>query len=105
MAYAIIQPPFTLKFREMSKAELKGYYDWFMNVLPDRLRQLRAAVRESPSHASWSGDFSPESLGELGEWFAQQVQTRAKTQEESEEIEARLTFPIEVSGEQLTNRT
>ena len=37
MKYQIIQPPFTLKFREMSKEELKEYYKWFMAVMPNRI--------------------------------------------------------------------
>jgi len=105
MAYAIIQPPFTLKFREMSESELRSYFEWFMKVMPERLTELKRAIRESPSHSSWAGDFSPKSLDELGTWFEGQVETRPKTQEEVEGVKAKLTFPIEVSGEQLTNRT
>jgi hypothetical protein len=40
MAYQIIQPPFTLKFREMSKAELRDYYRWFHDCIPVRIWQL-----------------------------------------------------------------
>ncbi len=69
MSYSIIQPPFTLKFREMSKGELKRYFEWFMNVMPERLAGLKRVVRESPSHSSWTGEFSPDSLDELGKWF------------------------------------
>jgi hypothetical protein len=105
MGYSIVQPPFTLRFREMSMAELRGYSEWFMNTLPERVTVLKAEVRRSPSHAVWVVDYSPESLEGLGDWFAGQVETRAKTQVEIDEVEAKLTFPIEVSGEPLTNRT
>jgi hypothetical protein len=50
-------------------------------------------------------DRSPESLERLGDWFAGNVETRTKTGEEIEAIKAKLTFPIDVPGEQLTNRT
>lgn len=103
MAYSIIQPPFTLKFREMPKAELKSYFEWFMTVMPERLVELNAAVREAVP--TWAGDFSPESLDVLGKWFEGQVETRPKTQDEIDGLKAKLTFPIDVSGEQLTNRT
>jgi len=103
MAYSIIQPPFTLKFREMPKVELKDYFQWFMRVMPERFQELTEAVREM--HPGWPGDFSPESLEELGRWFDGQVENRPKTQEEIDGLTARLTFPIDVSGSQLTNRT
>jgi len=105
MPYAIIQPPFTLKFREMPKPELKSYYAWFMQVLPERVAGLEQAVREAPSHGAWRADLTPDSLIPLGEWFASQVEVRKRTQEELDEIKAGLTFPIEVSEEELTNRT
>ncbi len=47
MSYAIIQPPFTLKFAEMSKKELKDYFDWFQKVLPQRLDELTRATRQA----------------------------------------------------------
>ena len=105
MNYSIIQPPFTLKFREMPKAELKGYNEWFMKVLPERVAALEAEVRRSTSHGTWVADCSAESLEGLGEWFAGQVETRAKTSDEIEAVKSKLRFPIEVPGEQLTNRT
>jgi hypothetical protein len=105
MAYSIIQPPFTLVFREMTKPELKGYFDWFAEVTPERIAGLEAEVRRAPTHSTWRADFSPESLEALGEWFAGQVETRAKTAEEINEVKSKLTFPIDVPGEQLTNRT
>lgn len=105
MAYTTIQPPFTLKFREMSKAELKSYYAWFMKVLPERIAGLEAAVQTSSTHRSWRADASPESLAALGEWLASQVETRARTQEELDEVRSRLSSPIDVPAEDLTNRT
>ncbi len=105
MAYSIIQPPFMLKFREMPKAELKSYFRWFMKVMPERIAELQIAVRESPSHATWVGDFSPESLDALGDWFVGQAEERARTIEEIETVKSTLTFPITVPGEQLTTRT
>ena len=105
MSYAIIQPPFTLQFREMPKAELKAYYAWFMEGLPDRIAGLEAAVRCTTGYETWTADFSPESLGPLGEWFVTQVEVRPKTSQELEEQRAKLTFPVDIPTEQLTNRT
>lgn len=105
MTYSIIQPPFTLKFREMSKQELKDYFKWFFEVLPERLCELTEAVRQSPGFENWRPDGTPDSLNTLGEWFATHVETRPRTPEELSEIAGRGSFPIEVSRQELTNRT
>lgn len=105
MTYSIVQPPFSLKFREMPKAELKAYFKWFAEVLPQRVAELESEIRRSSTHATWHADFSRESLGGLGESFAAEVQTRAKSGEEILAATTKLTFPIEVPAEQLTNRT
>lgn len=105
MTYEITQPPFTLKFREMSKKELKDYFDWFQKVLPQRLDELTRAVKQTPGFASWQPDLAPASLDLLGDWFALQVETRSRQRNEIEEIESRSAYPIEVPGEELTNRT
>ncbi len=105
MNYSVIQPPFTLKFREMPKQELKAYFEWFSTILSERIATLEAEVRRATAHDFWRADFSPQSLEGLGEWFAGEVKVLAKTHEEVEAIEAKLAFQIEVPGEQLTNRT
>lgn len=105
MPYTIIQPPFTLKLREMPQKELRRYYEWFMDVLPQRVNELAAAVRETSGFETWQADCTPASLDRLGEWFAGQVETRNRTQEELRTIQNRLVFPMDIPGEELTNRT
>ncbi len=104
MAYSIIQPPFpTLEFHKMSRPELERYAAWFMEVMPERIAGLEAAVRESSP--SWRADDSPQSLALLGEWFAGQVEARPRSEQEMEAITSRLKFPIDVPSEELTERT
>ena len=105
MTYHIIQPPFSLKFREMTRAQLQEYYAWFMDILPERIRQLERTVRDHPEFGSWTPDSTVESLESLGAWFATQIETRSKTADELEDVRARLTFPVDVPGDALTNRT
>ena len=105
MSYQIIQPPFTLVFREMSKKELKAYYEWFHKVLPERIQILISAIKSTPGYESWEPDCSPQSLEALGEWFLGQVETRPRTQEEIDTIQSRSQFPINIPGEELTNKT
>jgi hypothetical protein len=105
MTYAIIRPPFTLRFGEMPKKELEAYAAWFHQVLPDRVGELTKAVKSTSGWEGWSPDLTPESLDPLGCWLEGQVATRKKTEEEIGEQRAKLKFPVEIPGEQLTNRT
>jgi len=105
MSYAILQPPFTLKFREMTKKELKAYFDWFLSQVPSRIGELERAVKEEDSLVAWSADKSPESLATLGDWFAQKVETRRRTADEITELSAASSFPIVIPDHELTNRT
>jgi hypothetical protein len=105
MSYAIIQVPFALKLRDMSKEELGRYFQWFMDLLPQRVTILTNAVRQTRGFETWHPDLTPSSLDMLGEWFAGQVETRSRTKVEIQAIESHLFFPMEIPGEELTNRT
>lgn len=105
MPYSIVQPPFTLRFRDMPKRELEAYGEWFHSVMPERIQQLRALVRETPTFKGWEADMTPDSLGPLGAWFLEHVETRTRTTEEIAEVTSRLAFPMDVPEEELTNRS
>lgn len=105
MPYAIVQPPFTLNLREMPKSGLKCYFQWFMDVLPQRVKELAEAVRETPGFEAWQADNTPASLSTLGEWFIGQIETRDRTQEEVHEIRRRQEVQMDVPSEELTNQT
>jgi hypothetical protein len=105
MAYEIIQPPFTLKFHEMSKQELINYASWFHGIAPERLAQLESAVQETRGYEAWEGSFRPESLDALGEWFAEEVNTRPRSSDEIAEIKARGEWMMAVPEVELTNRS
>lgn len=36
MIYTTILQPLTLKFQEMSRKELKNYFEWFQDISPQR---------------------------------------------------------------------
>jgi hypothetical protein len=61
-------------------------------------------VQSSPGFESWQPDFSAASLDNLGEWFATQIETRPRTQEEIDSFNAQSPYPIERSPNELTNR-
>jgi hypothetical protein len=105
MIYPIIQPPFTLVFREMSKKELHDYNEWFHKMRPERIAVMTSAIKSTPGYETWEPDCSPESLEPLGEWFRSQIETRPRTSGEIDEIQKRSKTPINVPGEELTNKT
>jgi len=100
-----VPPPFTYRFRHMSKKELKDYYQWFMVALSKGIDELAAAVIMTPGFEAWQSDCTPDSLNTLGEWFAAHAEKRNRTDEEIEQIRKRLTFPMDVPKEELTDQT
>jgi len=104
MAYIPTQPPISLEFAEMSKKELKVYFEWFLKVIPGRIAHLRSAVNESSGLDNWSADFSPDSLLQLGNWFASEVETRPRTQDEMNAFQLN-GHRIDVERHELTGRT
>ena len=108
MAYNIIKPPFTLDFYEMPKKELKEYFRWFQEVIPDRINGLARTVKESPGFENWQPDYTPISLISLGEWMSTQVQTRERSEEELEQKRQEIghaAHPVEIPKWELTNQT
>jgi hypothetical protein len=105
MAYSIIQPPFTVNLRDMSKKELKEYFDWFMRTIPERVAVLAKAVQQTPGFENWQPDCTPVSLDVLGNWYAASVETRKRSPEELEKIKSKLAFPMDVPDYELTGKT
>ena len=106
--YKIIEPPFTLKFDEMSKQELKDYNTWFLNQIPERIAILEKAIHNTSGFEDWQKDYSPESLDKLGAWFFQQAEKRKRTKEEMKSIYKNMPDrlkDIEIDDWELTNRT
>ncbi len=57
MPYQVIQPPFSLKFREMPEEELVDYARWLGGIADERISELEAAVRASAGYESWTATF------------------------------------------------
>ena len=108
MNYKNITPPFSLEFHEMSKEELKSYYQWFMNSIPERIKILESAVQSTPGFENWKADFSVDSIELLDQWFSKNVVTRKKTIGEIKEIYANgpeWFKSVEIDDWELTIRT
>ena len=108
MKYEIIQPPFTLRFRTMSREEANDYFDWFMEQIPLRIKILEEAVQSTVGYEDWRADYTPESLERLGQWFYEHVETRKRTEREKETIYSRAPEwfrGVEIEDWELTDRT
>ena len=98
MAYSIIKQPSVTSFRELPKANLKRLFDWFIAIIPERMRELERVVREAEHTRMWCADRTPESLVQLGEWLACNVETRPRSASELDAIESSLLFPVSISA-------
>lgn len=105
MAYEIMAPPFTLRFREMSRRELSDYHQWFLRVIPSRIEQLASVVTGSAGFEAWQPDETAASLNLLGDWFAKAVTMRPRTWKELQEIASQSPYAIEIPAEDLTNES
>lgn len=109
MNYKNIAPPFTLEFTEMTKKELRDHYNWFLSVIPDRIKILTEAVKTTRGFKDWEADCTPESLDKLGEWFSNNVETEKMTKEEKEKRYYKNApdwfRTVDVGDEDLTIRT
>jgi len=101
MSYSIMQPPFTLKFRDMSADDLRDYRRWFFESMPPRLVELQGAVNSDPNFRTWKPDHSRASIEALGQWLSHQVETRARTAEEIDRIKGSAAFDFSVPAEEL----
>lgn len=69
MKFTTAYSPVTTAFVSMSANERDAFYKWFMLNKPYYLDELIHTVWQTPGYEGWSADFSPESLGLLGEWL------------------------------------
>jgi hypothetical protein len=102
--YQLAVSPFPSALRDISKKELRDFFEWFQEWKPARISQLREFVN-APGDGGEFVDFSPESLVRLDSWYPRQVRMRPRFQEEVEEIRKRLVFPVEIPDEELTDVT
>jgi hypothetical protein len=105
MEYQISQPPFTLKFREMSKQELLEYGRWFQASTHDRLAQLERIVRATPGYEAWPGTSVGKTLDMFGCLFAGEVATRPRTAGEIAALQAQSALLSGAPEVDLTNRS
>lgn len=93
--YEIIQLPFPellgsaephRLFWAMTDRQSQLFYEWLVNEMPVRIAGLEKCVRSTPGFASWTANFTRNSLDALGDWFARAVTTRSRSREEKDAI-------------------
>lgn len=93
----------------MSKHELADYREWFLDILPARIRILEEAVLATQGFERWRANETPDSLNTLGEWLATQVETVARTSEEltqlREQMQPQFRDILPIEDWELSNRT
>jgi hypothetical protein len=89
----------------LPSSAVKDYFSWFISIIPTRLAALKNEVSLSPGFESWSADYSPKSIEELGRWFALSVETRPRSREEFAQIKANSPYPIEIPAYDLSPRS
>lgn len=67
--YEICIPPIKRPFREMSNEESQAYFDWYMEVMPQRIEYLARTAAAKLKCDVRTFDLSPESLIPLWRWF------------------------------------
>lgn len=82
--YKIIKLPISKKINDLTEKEAKKFNEWFIKIIPDRLKILNDYVKEDDKKLASKLDLSPESLVPLGKWFANKISTRKRTKEEME---------------------
>lgn len=91
--------------RDLPKQDVKAYFEWFLSLIQERMQALPNAVNATSGFEAWCPDYTPTSLELLGKWFACQVATRKRTQQEIAAITAQSRYPIEIPQDELTNHT
>lgn len=106
--YILIEPPVSLDFTNMKKKEREDYYNWYLEIMPERLNSLINVIKSTKKYKDWNPDYSPNSLKLLGQWFNENVKIRKQTKIETEEIynNAPDWFKaVDVDDWELTNMT
>jgi len=100
--YPLMDPPFAPKpIPEMSKAEAKQHFDWFIAQSESRRRLLLSAFRAN-SGANADLDYSAESLVPLWQWVARFFE--AVEPSASEKARASAGLPAQLRGITLDMR-
>jgi len=80
--YELYHPPFAIRYEDMTLAQSLENLEFYTSQSAVRIEMLQRSMRATGCNAPL--DFSLKSLLPLGQWFYDQVGTRAKTPDETE---------------------
>lgn len=104
--YSRFQPQTATPFRDMDAKQARAYYEWFLQVIPHRLEELRHCL-EANGGAGIPLDFTFESFALLSAWFGTKVGRRPLTAAELAQERAAMPewLESEISQDTLTEET
>lgn len=70
MPYELQKPPLSKNIEQMSKRELRAYFEWFLENRRSRVSELESLITANGDFR-WVADFTPRSLASLGDWMCQ----------------------------------
>lgn len=95
--YKIINLTLEKRIHETTEKEAKEFFEWFIKIIPERLEILKKALKYD-GYNQRKMDFSPGSLGYIGDFFAKHVHTRPLTKAEIEEFKKNYWVTIRKQG-------
>ena len=104
MKYNQIQFPSTRVFnnpRGSTPAEGQELLEWLIRNKDERIAVLEKAVKSTLSFEDWKADYKPASLKRLGEWFAGNIKTRPRSEEEIQVEVAKLQEQFKFLGKEI----
>lgn len=83
-SYPRITMPYNKFFHELTKMEAEKTFQWFLNVIPERVETLEINVRRT--FPDWNADKSCDSLQVLGKWMNANIVWLKLSDEERKKI-------------------
>jgi len=82
--YELLFPPiWTWGCNQMTKQQAEDYFNWFISVVPERIRILEKVITGNLPLTSFTTNFTRNSLAELGKWLKENVTLTQKTDVET----------------------
>lgn len=73
LTYTICVPPISKPFESFNSAETKSYFDWYVNIIPDRIQYLTKVISDDLGTGNKFNILSPESLVQIWTWFLREA--------------------------------
>lgn len=73
--YGLYKPMYTGEVDKWDNETAKRHYEWFLSVIPERIKNLEQAIQSNPPDVNFKADFTLSSLDKLSKWLNQNMTT------------------------------